>query len=101
MPGSKTRKLCGCGKPTAIHGINKQGITTYKSSCTPCRRIARMNKKSYCEKCGGTERLEIDHIDANRSNNNPDNLQTLCNNCHIIKTKENKDNRKYEKLLSL
>jgi 5-methylcytosine-specific restriction endonuclease McrA len=101
MPGSKIRKLCGCGKPTQIHGIAKDGTYRYKSACTPCRLKARKNKKSYCEKCGGTERLEVDHIDGNRSNNELTNLQTLCNNCHIIKTKDNKDNRKYEKLLSL
>lgn len=101
MPGSKIRKSCGCGNLTAIKNLGPDGLPRYASNCTPCRTKARKNKKSYCEKCGATERLEIDHIDANRSNNELSNLQTLCNKCHIIKTKENKDNRKYEKLLSL
>lgn len=101
MPGSKIRKLCGCGKPTAIHGLAEDGTYRYKSNCYRCRMIARKHRKSYCEKCGSTEKLEIDHIDANRSNNELSNLQTLCNSCHKIKTIQNKDNRKYEKLLSL
>jgi 5-methylcytosine-specific restriction endonuclease McrA len=98
MSGSRTQKLCGCGKPTGRHGIAPDGAILYKSACNSCRYIARMNKKEKCEKCGVTGKLEVDHIDGNRSNNHPDNLQTLCNKCHIIKTKENKDNLRYEKL---
>lgn len=98
MPGNKLQKVCGCGNLTAIHGIATDGTYRYKSSCTPCRTIARKNKKKYCEKCGGTEKLEIDHIDGNRSNNHLGNLQTLCKPCHINKTNQNKDNRKHEKV---
>jgi 5-methylcytosine-specific restriction endonuclease McrA len=28
----------------------------------------------------------VDHIDGNHSNNDPANLQTLCKNCHSLKT---------------
>lgn len=41
-----------------------------------------------CEKCGNTEwlgqpiNLEVHHIDGNRSNNDLNNLQLLCPNCH-------------------
>ena len=51
-------------------------------------------KKSHykCEKCGWGERneytqtipLEIHHIDGNYTNNNLDNLQVLCPNCHSL-----------------
>lgn len=91
MPGSTIRKTCGCGRPTMRHGINTKGVVTYKSSCYQCRETARSHKKDYCEKCGMTERLEVDHIDGDRSNNKLNNLQTLCNNCHINKTVANKD----------
>lgn len=32
--------------------------------------------------------LTVDHRDGNHQNNNPENLQTLCSNCHNIKTIE-------------
>jgi 5-methylcytosine-specific restriction endonuclease McrA len=30
--------------------------------------------------------LDVDHIDGNHSNDSLDNLQTLCANCHRLKT---------------
>lgn len=98
MSGKIVRGYCGCGKLVMSKGLGVDGKPRYASGCTPCRTIARKNKKANCEKCGTTDKLEVDHIDGNRSNNNPDNLQTLCNKCHIIKTKENKDNLRYEKV---
>jgi hypothetical protein len=35
--------------------------------------------------------LEVDHIDSNHKNNDPSNLQTLCNCCHKIKGIQNGD----------
>lgn len=53
------------------------------------------SKKLHCELCGFVaehrSQLDLDHIDGNHSNNNPENLQTLCANCHRLKTQENKD----------
>ena len=52
-------------------------------------------KKTSCEFCGflpvHTCQLDVDHIDGNHSNNEPSNLQTLCANCHRLKTFLNKD----------
>jgi hypothetical protein len=36
-----------------------------------------------CENCGRRS-VEVHHQDANRSNNNKDNLMFLCNECHIL-----------------
>jgi len=36
--------------------------------------------------------LTVDHIDGNHENNDPENLVTLCSNCHNIKTIEYGDN---------
>lgn len=50
----------------------------------------RKYKKSRCEKCGFVPehqcQLDVDHIDGNHKNNDPENLQTLCANCHRLKT---------------
>jgi 5-methylcytosine-specific restriction endonuclease McrA len=41
-----------------------------------------------CQVCGITEwngkslSLEVDHIDGDHSNNNPENLRIICPNCH-------------------
>ena len=35
--------------------------------------------------------LQVDHIDGDPSNNDPDNLQTLCACCHVFKTAIDKD----------
>jgi hypothetical protein len=52
-------------------------------------------KKEHCEKCGfvaeHTVQLDVDHIDGDNKNNDPINLQTLCANCHRLKTLLNKD----------
>ena len=49
-----------------------------------------VHKKDSCENCGFTpehsSQLDVDHIDNDHSNNDPTNLQTLCANCHRLKT---------------
>ena len=54
-------------------------------------------KRKKCECCGFKAvhriQLDVDHIDGNHSNNHPDNLQTLCANCHRLKTLLNKDHK--------
>lgn len=54
------------------------------------RRPYRKHVKTSCEKCGFVPehpcQLDVDHIDANHNNNSEDNLQTLCANCHRLKT---------------
>ena len=59
--------------------------------------------KTYCEnvdsrlgfRCTTTimlsSQLEVDHIDGNPSNNDGENLQTLCGCCHTYKTLTEKD----------
>jgi hypothetical protein len=39
-------------------------------------------QKPTCEMCGGTSRLGLHHKDRDRTNNSPENLQTLCPSCH-------------------
>jgi len=39
-------------------------------------------KKETCEKCNGTEKLTVHHIDENPKNNVKENCMTLCEDCH-------------------
>ena len=43
---------------------------------------ARKLRKPACEACGETRRLQAHHVDQNRTNNTPENIQTLCKWCH-------------------
>lgn len=62
------------------------------------RRPYREHVKSCCEFCGFIPvhicQLDVDHIDGNHDNNSVDNLQTLCANCHRLKTHLNNDSIK-------
>lgn len=55
------------------------------------RRKVLERDKFICKKCGKGGRyskikLEVDHIDGNPFNNADENLQTLCVECHDMKT---------------
>jgi len=108
------RPLCVvCNKTTTtIADYRKNGSIRFKSKCDPCspnyknrlKKKAERNrthkyngyiKKSFCEYCSfkalDSCQLDVDHIDGNHKNNNHDNLQTLCANCHRLKTKVNNE----------
>lgn len=96
-------------KPQTSKG-KKKGVTLYRSICWKChsKKYGRPNgskerkrykytkfKKDYCEDCGFIPKhscqLDVDHINGNNKNNSPDNLKTLCANCHRLKTYEGRD----------
>lgn len=43
---------------------------------------ARKHLKQSCEACGYEKKLQAHHIDQDKTNNDPDNIQTLCKHCH-------------------
>ena len=66
-----------------------------KFCCRKCKQLNkefpyRRFKKDVCEDCGFVPvykcQLDVDHVDGNRHNNSPDNLRTICANCHRLKT---------------
>lgn len=52
-------------------------------------------KRDCCEVCGFVPKhscqLDVDHINGNHKDNREENLQTLCANCHRLKSLENAD----------
>ena len=85
-----------CGRPAMSRG-QKNGRTIYKNICSACHDRQKRSgfnyaiyKKHLCEFCGFKPvhscQLDVDHIDGNRRNNSIENLQTLCANCHRLKT---------------
>jgi hypothetical protein len=58
----------------------------YFSSCVKENAIRKQHYKcAICKKSVGI--WDYDHIDSNRSNNDPSNCQALCPNCHAKKTR--------------
>ena len=93
-------KVCGI-KPCATGAISKLGFQKYRTVCTVChaKTTPKFRYKSYkkdkCESCGFIAKhscqLDVDHIDGNKKNDDPSNLQTLCANCHRLKTQLNEE----------
>lgn len=101
-----SRPLCEkCKTNLAKRDKRADGTYSYRKLCTTCqnpeRRRARenraytLNKKDYCESCGfvavHTCQLDVDHKDGDKNNNAPENHQTLCANCHRLKTFTKRD----------
>jgi hypothetical protein len=86
------RKQCSCGNLVEKSHTRANGEPVYRDECRTCRGRYRYGilKGNYCELCGFvpqvSAQLEIDHIDGDRNNNHKDNLQTLCCNCHALKS---------------
>ena len=107
-----TGKTEECGSP-AHNGAHKGETPSWKKRdglyiCNRCdhdfRSPYRKHLKTYCENQSGILgyectakivdrcQLTVDHINGDKDNHNPENLITLCFNCHMYKTKKNGDN---------
>lgn len=104
----ENRPNCQCGKPCKRLGKSKKGKQYYSKYCTYHHKVKyekRWNYKDYkkdsCERCGFIPehpcQLDVDHIDGNKQNNLENNFQTLCANCHRLKTQLNKDHTNVSK----
>lgn len=92
--------------PCCKKGTSKLGFTLYRKYCKICYRGKHfkpwiLHRKKTCEECGFIPKwigqLDVDHIDCNKNNNDPSNLQTLCANCHRLKTHLNEDYKNKKK----
>jgi len=98
MPQTERGTCTVCGRnPQASKGKDKKGRRIYKKQCSWCSsklyrkaHAYKKHKKDSCELCGFLPthscQLDVDHIDGQHSNDEISNLQTLCANCHRLKT---------------
>jgi 5-methylcytosine-specific restriction endonuclease McrA len=77
MGAFRRRKFCSLQCSSA--SFAKDVLSNSKSYC----KRARPFLGTSCEACGVTTRLQAHHIDSNRRNNSPENIQTLCISCHV------------------
>ena len=89
-------KVCGIHKVTSRRRGGEKARGNWDVMCQRCRRFPyTRHKKDSCEVCGFVAanrcQLDVDHIDGNHGNNDPNNLQTLCSNCHRLKSYMNSD----------
>jgi 5-methylcytosine-specific restriction endonuclease McrA len=96
------RTMCVCGKPVRSKGRTTGGTQLWDRLCATCRENGyRKHKTDQCAFCGfvaiHSVQLDVDHIDGDHKNNDVSNLQTLCANCHRLKTHMNRDHDWYAK----
>lgn len=120
MENGNTIPVCinqGCNKKVQIRHWSAQEIPSLKTECSTCATARKNNrtlqniifhKKIYCENKDGrlgficpidikrcsefpSDCFDMDHIDGDHTNNNPDNVMTICKICHARKGKENND----------
>lgn len=117
----KTCYDCGESKSIDFFVKRKDSTVTHRNMCKECknkrsrlwrtnnperskelasiwnikRKPYRAHKKDFCQSCKfialDSCQLHVDHIDGNHNNNDINNLQTLCANCHALKSKRNGD----------
>jgi len=96
--GSKTPRLCPCGRNGRHAGLGPDGLPRYGVLCKRCHKSNIKDKKNYCERCGFVpevpQQIEVDHKDGNKRNNDRENLWSLCANCHRLKTHRNQEWKK-------
>ena len=89
------RGVCQCGNLQEFEGYNKHKQRVYRLLCSKCHTFGKRTKKPHCENCGFVAlhpcQLDVDHIDGNKRNHTEENMQTLCANCHRLKTHANQD----------
>ncbi len=81
-----------CGvNPVAKSGYDRSGEARWKSTCSACHKAKYGRpwlrfRGEECESCGHRplfmRALSVHHRDGDNTNNDPDNLSTLCHNCH-------------------
>ncbi len=93
----KSCENCGATISRRRYGSRLEDLTAFRKrrfcslSCANTRKTltkhgyswrARKHLKTACEACNETRSLIAHHIDQDKTNNAPENIQTLCKWCH-------------------
>ena len=93
----KSCRTCGGTMFRKDYGARLEDLTAFSKrrfcslSCANTRTTltkhgyswrARKHLKGFCEACGTTQYRQAHHVDQDKSNNTPENIQTLCKFCH-------------------
>lgn len=101
-------RICStCNRRTSSYNRSELGFKVYTNICGSCayKKKKKRGTSLYfyqklkifmCERCNfipeDSCQLDVDHIDGNHYNDSYDNLQTLCANCHRLKTVRQRNN---------
>ena len=84
-------KTDDCDNYVASAGYTSNGTPRWRDVCYACHKSKNTKpwlafRKKSCEACGHTPlyawAMEVHHRDGDKTNNHPDNLMSLCSNCH-------------------
>lgn len=111
-----SRPLCKvCSKNLVkLKYTRKDGSKYYTEKCCSCTKLGRRSNYNHtyrrkafvyyekvCMRCGFVPehvcQLDVDHIDGDKKNNDLENLQILCSNCHRLKTRLAGDDQRWRK----
>ena len=87
-PGALQKKCRPCQRASRAEACSEIGRRNYQGS-GPSHHSWKtgigtftQHRKDICERCGSTEYLCAHHRDEDRTNNAPENIETLCKKCH-------------------
>ncbi len=87
----KTANCSACNKKVKIRSNGRKERMwrcNEKDRSGEFSKVYSKYRKFFCERCGFVAehkiQLDVHHIDFNHKNNSPENLKTLCANCHRL-----------------